>query len=233
MPKKLVDSLRNRNLQAVILFAAALVVFNIAFISTNGWARLAWNSLGYASLLLAYQLGHLNLKAIGLSKKNLKPGLIYGACVIAIIFCGMMILFFIDKTLFKDPRYHHSLSTALYSVLILLPLKTVFFEELAFRGILPALLLKIKNERRFATIISSLAFGFWHIFSATKIGDYHLAGNITIPNVAVVCGVFVATSVAGFLFLELRWRSGSLAAPIIVHWFINGAGIILASLSWS
>jgi membrane protease YdiL (CAAX protease family) len=210
-----------------------LAVFNIAFISSNGWARLVWNFSGYASLFLAYRFAALSLGSIGLSKSSIRSGLKYASYVIAVILLAMLLVFIFDKTVFNDPRYHHRLSTALYSVLILLPLKTVLFEELAFRGILPAILLKVKNQRRYATIVSSLVFGFWHIYSATKIGNYHLAGNLTIPNVLVVAGVFVATSIAGYLFCELRWRSGSLIAPAAVHWFLNGFGIILASLSWS
>ncbi|MBX4201837.1 CPBP family intramembrane metalloprotease [Candidatus Saccharibacteria bacterium] len=230
--KNLASKIKDRNIQALTLFLVSLVIFNIAFISTGGWARLFWNLAGYAVIYSAYRFANLNLSSIGLSANKIKPGLKYGISIIGIIAVGMLIVFFIDKTAFKDPRYHHNLFTALYAAAVLLPLKTVLFEELAFRGILPAICLKIKNQRRFATIVSSLAFGLWHVYSATKIGDYSLSDTIVIPNVAVLFGVFVATSVAGYLFCELRWRSGSLIAPITVHWFINGFGLILASLSW-
>jgi membrane protease YdiL (CAAX protease family) len=216
----------------VVLFVVALIVFNIAFISTGGWARLAWNTLGYISLLVAYRSAGLSLHSIGLSKASIKSGLKYAGLAISVILLAMLLLFMINKTAFHDPRYHHKLSTALYSALVLLPLKTVLFEELAFRGILPAIALKIKNQRRFAIIVSSLAFGFWHVYSATKIGGYTALGFL-VPATLVIAGVFLVTSIAGYLFCELRWRSGSLIAPIAVHWFINGFGIVLVSLSWS
>jgi membrane protease YdiL (CAAX protease family) len=224
--------LANPLINALVFFTSSLVVFNIAFISSNGWARILWNSLGYLCLFIAFKAARLNLNKIGLSKIRLKVGLKYGGMVIAFFLTVMIIVYFIDKTAFKDPRYHHSFFRALYSVMLILPLKTIFFEELAFRGILPAIVLKIKSERRFATIVSALAFGLWHILSATKVGDYNLTSTIAVPNILVVLGIFIATSVIGYLFCELRWRSGSLVAPIVVHWFINGFGTLLAALSW-
>lgn len=224
--------IKDRNIQALILFLSSLVVFNIAFISTHGWARLFWNTTGYVTIYAAYRFASLNLKSIGLAKNNIKPGLKYGLYIIGAIAVGMILVFAIDKTAFKDHRYHHDLHTALYAAIVLLPFKTVLFEELAFRGILPAISLKIKNQRRIASILSSFAFGLWHIFSATKIGGYHLTSGIVVPNFAMVFAVFVGTFAIGYLLCELRWRSDSLAAPIAVHWFINGFGLILASLSW-
>ncbi|HSX53638.1 MAG TPA: CPBP family intramembrane glutamic endopeptidase [Patescibacteria group bacterium] len=222
----------SRTTQGLLLFVLTLIVFNIAFISSNGWARLFWNISGYAILFMVYKFTRLSLDSIGLSRRSIKPGLKYGCYIVLVILFVMLVAFFIDKTIYKDPRYHRNLSTALYSVLILLPLKTVIFEEIAFRGILPAILLKIRNERRFAAIVASLAFGLWHVFSATKIGNYHIGGNVNIPGIAVIGGVFIATSLFGYLLCELRLRSNSLVAPIIVHWFLNGFGIVLASLSW-
>jgi membrane protease YdiL (CAAX protease family) len=227
------NNLKKRNFQALSLFALSLLIFNVAFISSHGWVRVIWSYLGYLALFIACRIEGLSLGSIGLSRSRIKQGLKYGIYIIAVILLFMLLVFFIDKNIYEDPRYHQKLGTALIAALVLVPLKTVLFEEVTFRGILPAIALRIKNQQRFATIVSSVAFGLWHVFSASKIGDYDLAGAVTIPNIVVILGVFIATTAAGFLFCELRWRSGSLLAPIIVHWFINGCGIVLASLSWS
>lgn len=233
MLHRLSDKRSSQHIQLATLFILALVMLNVAFINSGGWTRFAWSIAGYACLLVVFQKTGLTLPAIGLSREYARRGVTYAAYTIAGILAVMLLIFVLDTAAFKDPRYNQSLSTALYAAFVLLPLKTVLFEELAFRGILPAMLLKIKHERRFAAIVSAAAFGMWHILSAAAIGSYSLAGGIIVPNILVIISVFIATSAFGYLLLELRWRSNSLVAPITVHWFINGFGIILASLSWS
>ena len=39
-----------------------------------------------------------------------------------------------------------------------------------------------------------------------------------------------ATGVAGFVFTWLRRRSGSLIAPIALHWSLNGMGALAAAM---
>ena len=40
------------------------------------------------------------------------------------------------------------------------------------------------------------------------------------------------TAAAGFVFTSLRRRSGSLIAPIALHWSLNGMGALAAALVW-
>ena len=42
----------------------------------------------------------------------------------------------------------------------------------------------------------------------------------------------IATAAAGFVFSWLRRRSGSLIAPIALHWSLNGMGALAAALVW-
>lgn len=224
----------DRNVQGIFFFVLSLAIFNIAFILSNGWARLLWSSLGYLSLFAAYKIDGLSLDSIGLGKGTTKPALKYILGIMTLIVFVMLIVFFVNDAAFKDARYNQSFAMALFATLVLLPLKTVLFEELAFRGILPALFLQFKHHHVYATVVSSLLFGLWHVFLATKMGDYLLGGgDLVIQNLFVVVGTFLATAMAGYIFCELRWRSGSLLAPIAAHWTINGMAIILASFAWS
>jgi membrane protease YdiL (CAAX protease family) len=53
--------------------------------------------------------------------------------------------------------------------------------------------------------------------------------------VGMLAGVLlavVATAAAGFVFSWLRRRSGSLLAPIALHWSLNGLGALAAALVW-
>ncbi|MFZ1484264.1 MAG: CPBP family intramembrane glutamic endopeptidase [Candidatus Saccharimonadales bacterium] len=224
----------DRNVQGIFFFVLSLAIFNIAFILSNGWARLLWSSLGYLSLFAAYKIDGLSLDSIGLGKGTTKPALKYILGIMTLIVFVMLVAFFVNDAAFKDARYNQSFAMALFATLVLLPLKTVLFEELAFRGILPALFLQFKHHHVYATVVSSLLFGLWHVFLATKMGDYLLGGgDLVIQNLFVVVGTFLATAMAGYIFCELRWRSGSLLAPIAAHWTINGMAIILASFAWS
>ena len=49
---------------------------------------------------------------------------------------------------------------------------------------------------------------------------------------AGVVGAVLATAAAGFVFTWLRRRSGSLIAPIALHWSLNGMGALAAALVW-
>ncbi len=216
----------------VVFLCLILLVSNLVLTSTDGWPRLFSEIVAFAGLFLIYVLGKLNLADIGLNQKNIVAGFKLGLTVIAMFLTVFLLIYLFDSTAFKDPRYHHSLATALYSSLVILPIKTILFEELAFRGVLLGLLLKL-TTRRWAIIMSSLLFGLWHIKTSTDIHQVSFLGHITLPAVAVVLPVVLITSLAGFLFAELRSRSKSLAAPIVVHWFINGAATVLAALSWS
>ena len=58
-----------------------------------------------------------------------------------------------------------------------------------------------------------------------------LGGGVT----GMVCGVVlavIATGAAGFVFTWLRRRSGSIIAPIALHWSLNGLGALAAALVW-
>lgn len=49
---------------------------------------------------------------------------------------------------------------------------------------------------------------------------------------AGVTGAVLATGAAGFVFSWLRRRSGSLIAPIALHWSLNGLGALAAAFVW-
>ncbi len=170
---------------ALALLVVTLITCNLFFPSTTGWLRLFINSLGYFGLVACYLIANLKPSDIGLSKSNLKSGLKYGGFAMLAIAIAFLALFIIDKQAFKDPRYHHDLGTAFFAVFILLPLKTVIFEELAFRGIGLALLIKVKNNKWFASLISSLAFGLWHVSSSLHIDKYNLGGGVVVPKIVV------------------------------------------------
>jgi membrane protease YdiL (CAAX protease family) len=220
------------NFVAAFVLVAMLVVCNVAFVYSHGYLQLLWILLGYLGLWGVYTWVRLQPEETGLARRDLGKGLRYAAWGIIFILIACLLIQLFDKHIFKDPRYNQSFPAALYAALLLLPVKTVLFEELAFRGIFPALLLRLKANRWLATLISSLAFGLWHITSAMGIGNYQVSGDIAVPKVGVVLATILATTTAGIILCTLRWRSGSLVTPIALHWFLNGLAIMLAAFSW-
>lgn len=90
-------------------------------------------------------------------------------------------------------------------------------EELLFRGFVFAALDDAFPRRltiarfRFAaaTLLSSVAFGLWHL------------GGLQWPSDGFTVFQVTYTTIAGFLFALMRERTGSLIAPWIVHALVN------------
>jgi membrane protease YdiL (CAAX protease family) len=123
---------------------------------------------------------------------------------------------------------------ALFKALVVIPLTTVIPEEFAFRGVLWGLLRR-QSGRRIATAVSSALFGLWHVFPALGGGaaNESVAGVVGDGVVGVLLrllGTVLFTGLAGVLFCELRARSGSLLAPILLHWAVNGFGELFVLL---
>jgi uncharacterized protein len=120
----------------------------------------------------------------------------------------------------------------LWPVLVVIPLGTVLPGELAFRGLLLALL-----GRRYGvvagTLLSSGLFGLWHVVASLGGGPANAAmvdvvGGDAAGTVARVIVTVCFTSLGGLVLCWLRLRSGSLLAPMLAHWTVNGLGVIVA-----
>jgi hypothetical protein len=102
------------------------------------------------------------------------------------------------------------------------PLGTALFEEVAFRGVLPALLRRTQGPIR-ADTLSAAAFGLWHLIPTGRA----LSGNPLAQDMATreLSGAIVAGSLAagasGLAFSWMRQRTGSLLAPWLVHSSFN------------
>jgi membrane protease YdiL (CAAX protease family) len=118
-----------------------------------------------------------------------------------------------------------------FAVLVRAPVGTALLEEVAFRGVLLAML-----ARRFGVAWgiagSSLAFGAWHVVPSLGIA----AGNAAICSVlgahplgAAAIGV-LAAGLAGALLCLLRIRYDHLVAPWAVHATSNSLAYLLAWL---
>jgi membrane protease YdiL (CAAX protease family) len=112
----------------------------------------------------------------------------------------------------------------------------VVFEEVAFRSVVWGML---EHERGagVATIVSSALFGLWHVLPSLDVAHTSTAirGNGRPDRrrlFLTVLGTVVFTAVAGVVFAELRRRSGSVVAPLGLHWATNGLAVVAAARVW-
>jgi len=99
-------------------------------------------------------------------------------------------------------------------LLLQIPVGTVWAEEAAFRAAL-ATTGSAPFGRTGGQLLQAIAFGLSHIADARATGE---------PLV----GTVLVTGAAGWLFGWLAGRSGSLAAPLLLHLAINEAGAVAA-----
>ncbi len=170
---------------------------------------------------------------IGLDRKRLRTGLLWGLGAVALIGGAVSLLAAVPtfRSLFEDQRVvGASTKEAVYQMLVRIPLGTAVFEEVAFRGVLLALLLRFTDPWK-ATAISSGLFGLWHILPTLDVLQTSPVIDATEASLGVrgAVGVAVAaTAAAGFLFAWIRLRSGSLLAPVLAHTAVNSLSFLAA-----
>ncbi|MCT9928698.1 CPBP family intramembrane metalloprotease [Planotetraspora sp. A-T 1434] len=139
------------------------------------------------------------------------------------------------RPLFHDERaLALSRRRLLEEALVQVPAGTVLLEEVAFRGVLPALLGRSVPART-AVAASAALFGLWHVLPALDMARANPAlGRLTsgetgdgVETARLVAGTVVSTGIAGLLFHELR-RRGGLLAPSVLHVATNSLGYLAA-----
>ena len=83
--------------------------------------------------------------------------------------------------------------------------------------------------------MSSALFGLWHVLPALGGGAANesvagIVGDGVAGTALRVAGTVIFTGLAGVLLCELRARSGSLLAPILLHWAVNAFGELFVQL---
>lgn len=192
---------------AGVLLGAALVVAVFAYARADG----------------------LSLGQLGLRRERLGLGVAVGSALALVGVAAAMILLRYPPLVAGPVTYAPlaAMSTPDLAVRIALtmPLDTIIPEELAFRGLLLAQLLR-RYRVRAAVVVSALAFAGWHaVIVTTTIAQTSLAGDRLFAGLGLV-GAFLAVFGGGVSFAALRVTTGSLAAPIAAHWVFNSALLV-------
>lgn len=221
----------------IAVVVVVLAISNLLAHFTTPLASIATIPAAAVGLLVLVRSRGLGWAELGLSREHWKSGAAYAlgavALVITVIAVGAMLPW--TRPMFMNDNYA-TMSGALIASMVIIPLQTVIPEELAFRGVLHGALNRAWGFRGVAAA-GSLLFGLWHIatslgLTSSNVGFTRLFGGGIFGTVAGVVLAVVATGFAGFLFTWLRRRSGSLIAPIALHWSLNGLGALAAALVW-
>jgi membrane protease YdiL (CAAX protease family) len=179
--------------------------------------------------------GDLRPVDLGMARTTFRSGLRWGGVSAALVAAGYSTAVWVPAIRDSVAGSGTTRKQALVKSLAVIPLATVIPEEFAFRGVLWGLLCR-ESGRRLATAVSSALFGVWHVLPALGGGaaNQAVAGKLGYgPRGAVlrVVGTVLFTGLAGVLLCELRIRSDSLLAPILLHWAVNGLGELFVQIA--
>ncbi|MCA1690759.1 MAG: CPBP family intramembrane metalloprotease [Actinobacteria bacterium] len=189
-------------------------------------------NLGTAAALLGLALvSGVGLDELGLSPSALVPGLAAGIAG-GLLVVGVIVLAAATpaRRLLADGRMVGvgARGTA-YRCLVRIPCGTVVLEEVAFRGVLLALVER-STSTGVAVGVSSLLFGLWHILPTLPTLDANGLARSGRARVVAVAGAVLFTALVGVVFCWLRYRTGSLVASALVHVAANSGATVAAFL---
>ncbi|HTX29099.1 MAG TPA: CPBP family intramembrane glutamic endopeptidase [Streptosporangiaceae bacterium] len=224
---------------ADVTFAAAACIVLAGYNNLAGaqsWHRRwypAVNALAAAALLTAAATSGLTPADLGLRRDQLRSGIRLGSAAAAPVVAALALAALTPATrpLLDDQRVAVLDRRQLaYHVLLRIPVGTVAWEEAAFRGVLLAALRRVLAEPA-ATAVASAVFGIWHIRPTAEALDVNRLASRRGARIAHVTTVVAGTAAVGALLSRLRERSGSLAAPVLLHLAANCAAPLASALA--
>jgi membrane protease YdiL (CAAX protease family) len=212
------------------LLAAATVLINLVL---PAWAYpLAGLSVAAALLGVARWTG-LRLRHVGLARRQLRRAAVFGLVGLAAIGLVFAVAAAVPalRGLFGDGRLETlGVGTLLWVTMIRIPLGTVVLEEIAFRGVLPALFGARERWRWRPALAAAGLFGLWHAFPSFALARYATTGTALggVPIAVMVAGTMLAAGVGGILLQWWRHTGRGLLAPMLVHLATNSGGVLVA-----
>ncbi|MBA4862229.1 CPBP family intramembrane metalloprotease [Streptomyces sp. PSKA54] len=221
------------------MWILSVVVVLVAANLLNNWlapgAYVLTCGIATAVLLLIARRDGLTPADLGLDAVALRRGLRWAAVLVGAVLVVFLLGLAVPagRETFRDARAAGlSVQQLLWRVLVRVPLGTVLLEETAFRGVLWAMIRR-RRGTRWATAVSSLLFGLWHLLPSRGLNRSNTAvqsalGSGSASVAPTVAAAIAATVAAGVVLCEVRRRTGSLLAPAALHWAVNGFGYAFA-----
>ncbi|HVW44847.1 MAG TPA: CPBP family glutamic-type intramembrane protease, partial [Amycolatopsis sp.] len=186
-----------------------------------------------AALVLLARVAGLRPAAIGLDRRHFPRATVFGVLGLAVVLAGFTVAMTVPalRVLFHDGRVGSSgVGQLLWLVLLRIPFGTVLLEEVAFRGVLPALLGAGERWRWWPVLGAAGLFGLWHLLPSLALEQnsavHATVGGLPLPVVSLLA--MVAAAGAGVLLYWWRHTGRGLVAPMLVHLATNSGGLVFA-----
>ncbi len=224
------DGSRVMTAVALIVGLSLLAAHNLLVERLPAWAYVP-AGLTTTGVLLALAGGAgADWEELGLSPSNLPVGLGAGAAigvVVALVVAGAALaprtrLLFADQRMAGVGPWGTACRAA-----VRIPLGTVVLEEVAFRGVLVALLAPLMSMAG-AVAMASVLFGLWHLVPTNATLDRNQVALSRRARRQALAGAVLFTTVVGVAFCGLRLVTGSLLAPALVHLSANASATVAA-----
>jgi len=215
--------------------SAATLAYNVAISQvTSGIGYVMANDSAAVLSVAAARTCGISRAGLGMCPdrlgRGIRIGLITALPVTAVVGLGAMVP--ATRGFFHDERARGGGTRhVLFETLVRIPLGTALPEEVIFRGSLIGLFTQ-RHSAAMAASMSSILFGVWHVLPTLRTLPLNPAGTRVHGNpmrtVGVVLATVTATTLAGYGLAWLRYRSGSIAAPLVAHASLNGAAYLAA-----
>ncbi len=225
----------------LIALGVAIAVLAFSNVMSNrilpSWAYVPWNlSMAFVLLGIAYR-GGAGPVAVGLGIRHWHRPVGVGL----LLFGGTALLFALGmivpatQSAFIDTRIGDAdTAQMLWVVLVQIPLGTVVLEEVAFRGVLPALMGGSPAIRwRWIPVLgASILFGLWHILPSIGIDNANAAvgGALGHNQVLTTTLAVVSMTIAGVAMCALAHLGKGIKTTMLLHWATNSLGFFAAWL---
>jgi len=218
---------------------AALVALLLAYANGGAWvasrrehelsSATNFAHLGMLGLTLGWAaLERRTPRELGLGRHGLARGLVMGLAIGALGALPIRLFFafpLVSRQAISQPEFENlSRGRLLWLVGGQFLIGSALFEEIAFRGLLHAKLVRLCGVGR-ALLVGNGVFAAWHL-----VITWHNLRRSNLPRVLfplLYAGALTALFAGGLLFGLVRQASGHLAGSVLAHWLMV-ANIVLA-----
>ncbi len=215
---------------AVLLLALATTLANRVL---PGWAYPVCGTVTTVFLIMLARWSGLGPNMIGLDRQYVQR-----AAIVGLIGLGLVALAFGTalavpalRAAFYDGRVGApGLRELLWLALVRIPLGTIALEEVAFRGVLPALFGGGQRWRWTAVLGAATLFGLWHALPSLALRQNAMVqatlGSLPLPAISVVA--MLAAAGAGVVLHWWKHTGRGLLTPALVHLGTNSGGLLIS-----
>lgn len=210
---------------ALILTTAVLTVHNLGVerLRPALYVPACWVTT--AALVAFGLLAGIGAGDLGVLSGGLGAGLaLFGATLVVVVVAGLVPAtrpFFADRRMAGVGPW-----ATVYRAAVRIPLGTVLVEEVAFRGVLLAVVEGMAPLAG-AVFASSVAFGLWHVVPVRAT----MRTNGRSPGAVPVGAAVVVTATFGAGLCWLRLATGGLLAPALVHASASATATVVAAVT--